>query len=200
MPYAIKTFREAVNGTPATLAAEMQVWFTANPTIIVLSVSQSRFFSTTNSEQLVVRLLYRYGPAQGFGFLHRADLVAGDSTTTLAAAYTAFAAANPTFYHLFSIEATQRTSRLQDYGSVIVISTAEAPRFGGEVYVAEPLGNIVIGGIGNAKIYNSNGSVVNASTPIRNVSMANDWPAGERNLMVYDQDTCVRIGIPSCCP
>ena len=194
MPYLLKTFREAVNGTPATLTAEIQAWFVANPTIQVVSVTSSRFFSTSNSEQLVIRMVYR----TAVGFQHRADLISGSASVDLATAYTVFAMVNPTYYKLFGIETSARSSRIEDHGSIIVISTTVQPRFGSEMFIAEPLANIAAGATGDARIFISSGVEV-AVVPVVNVG-STLWVMGERSLVFYDQATGALIGLAACCP
>lgn len=196
MSTLLKSFYQDVNGTRAEVVADINAFLLANPSIVILSIAQSRSTTARESDRLRIRLLY----SDVAGYANEAFLISGSAATPLDAAFTIFAAGNPTVRILQALDLTERSARSIDFGGILLIGTTAAIRAGNQVAVAEAIGLIAAGGTasGAAKIYDSGGNLLSASTPIVNGSLATAWPAGQRNLVVFDPDTNLYIGVPSC--
>jgi hypothetical protein len=195
MAVLMKSFYQEVNGTREDVVTDIDAFLIANPSITILSIAQSRSTTPRESDKLRIRLLY-----SDSGYANAAFLVSGSQTTPLDVAFAAFALANPTLRILTALDLTERTARSVDFGSILIIGTTDPVHAGNQVAVAEAIGGIAAGGVtsGAAKIYDSGANLISASTPVVNVSLTSAWPAGQRNLVVFDPDTNSYIGIPSC--
>lgn len=196
MSYLMQSFTQGVSEGRQAMITRVNTALAVG-TRLIISATVQRFYSTRNNEHLKIRILYN----DTLGNSNVATYIEGTASSTLEQSFTAFQTANPTAQVLVVLDLTNRTPRSVDRGAVCAITTTTIPQTSREVYVAEALGNIVAGGthVGAAKLYNSNGVLVNASVPIINGSLLSAWPQGQRNLVVYDATSDALIGVPSCC-
>lgn len=191
MAILFQSFWQPLNGTRAQVVADINTFLTANPAIVILNVAMSRTVDSRKSDKLRIRIMYDTTA----GVTYSANLV-----TSTSAAFAAFALANPTFYTLHMLDVSERDARSLDPGAVLIFGTTNPIHPGNQVLIAEANAAIAAGGTttGAAKIYDSNATLLSASTTVTNGSALFAWPMGQRNLVIFDPDTHRLIGIPSC--
>jgi len=199
-----KSIWSEMNASNIPFATQVQGWLAENPGIMIQDVDCSRPNSTYNADAQFIRIAYLECQAPAVGATYAAALYQNVNGVSAQDAFNAAYADGLSVVPHFILDITDHEQNKTDAESLLVIGVVTDLSPLGEVgtdratFIAQPIGDIAGGAIGNAALYDASGRVVAGSIPILNVGDV-AWVANQRNYAIWDMESGMYIGLPSCC-
>ena len=203
----LKTFRVPFNDNSSEIADQFNTFFSANPNVIIKSITCSSLDSTYGSDDLTLRVAYQQISVVNTGITYTATVYSESSGVTAQASFNNDHSVNnicqvPIFFKDITDQHKNSTSPqkiLVIAGNTTAAGDGSLFAIDRGVFIAQPSVSIAAGASGLATIINACGTIISNAFTVTNVDPATVWALGERNYVVFDPMTGELIGLPSCC-